>query len=49
MAGQAHSVKKIFTAAVTTVASKPEGVRGLLRGRDFMHDDQTFGADRDGQ
>jgi hypothetical protein len=49
MANETTSFKRIFTAAVTTVASKPQGVRGPLRGKDFMLDDQTSDADRDGQ
>jgi hypothetical protein len=49
MANETTSFKRIFTAAVATVASKPQGVRGPLRGKDFMLDDQTSGADRDGQ
>jgi len=49
MAGTDNSIKRFFSAAVTAVASKPQGVRGPLRGKDFMLDDQTSGADRDGQ
>jgi len=49
MAENSTSIKRIVSAAVTAVASKPQGVRGPLRGKDFMLDDQTFGADRDGQ
>jgi hypothetical protein len=42
-------IKRFFVSAVTTVTSRPQGVRGALRGKDFMLDDQTFGADSDGQ
>lgn len=41
-------IKRIVEAAVTSVTSPPRGVRGPLRGRDFMLDDLTYGADRDG-
>jgi hypothetical protein len=41
-------IKRLFEVAVTSVAARPLGVRGPLRGRDFMLDDMTFGADRDG-
>ena len=49
MADSTITIKRFFTAAVTAVTSKPQGVRGPLRGKDFMLDDQTSGADRDGQ
>jgi hypothetical protein len=42
------TIKRFFVNAVTTVTAQPQGVRGPLRGKDFMLDDQTFGADRDG-
>ncbi len=48
MAVTTTTIKRFFTSAVTTVTARPQGVRGPLRGRDFMLDDQTFGADRDG-
>ena len=48
MADSKTSVTHYITRAVTTVASRPQGVRGPLRGKDFMLDDQTSGADRDG-
>jgi hypothetical protein len=41
-------IKRIVEAAVTTVTSPPRGVRGPLRGRDFMLDDLTYDADHDG-
>ena len=41
------TLKHFFVSAVTSVTSRPAGVRGPLRGKDFMLDDQTFGADRD--
>jgi hypothetical protein len=44
-----NSIKRIFEVAVTSVATRPQGVRGPLRGRDFMLDDMTRGADRDGR
>jgi hypothetical protein len=40
-------IKRIVEVAVTRV-THPSGVRGPLRGRDFMLDDLTYGADRDG-
>jgi hypothetical protein len=48
MADSITSLTHIITRAVTTVAARPQGVRGPLRGKDFMLDDQTFGADSDG-
>ena len=48
MADNATTIKHFITHAVTTVTSRPQGVRGPLRGKDFMLDDQTFGADSDG-
>jgi hypothetical protein len=44
-----NSIKRIFEVAVTSVTTRPRGVRGPLRGRDFMLDDMTRGADRDGR
>jgi hypothetical protein len=49
MARTPTTISHIVTSAVTAVTSRPLGVRGPLRGKDFMLDDQTFGADRDGQ
>jgi len=46
-AASTSNIKRFFVSAVSTVASSPQGVRGPLRGKDFMLDDQTFGADRD--
>ncbi len=43
------SIKRFFEIAVTSLAAKPVGVRGPLRGRDFMLDDLTINADRDGR
>ena len=48
MAESNTSITHIITSAVTSVTSRPQGVRGPLRGRDFMLDDLTFGADSDG-
>ncbi len=42
------SIKHFFEVAIHTVTTQPQGSRGPLRGKDFMLDDQTFGADRDG-
>jgi hypothetical protein len=49
MATASTSIKGFFASAVTSVTSLPQGVRGPLRGKDFMLDDQTFDADRDGR
>ena len=48
MADAVTSLKHVFEVAVTTVTARPQGVRGPLRGRDFMLDDLTSGADSDG-
>jgi hypothetical protein len=48
MAEGITSIAHYITRAVTTVATRPQGVRGPLRGKDFMLDDQTSGADGDG-
>ena len=48
MAENLTGIKRFFGIAVTRVATRPQGVRGRLRGKDFMLDDMTFGADRDG-
>ena len=41
------SIKHFFEVAVSSVTAQPQGVRGPIRGKDFMLDDMTFGADRD--
>jgi len=48
MADSITGITHIITRAVATVTARPQGVRGPLRGKDFMLDDQTFGADGDG-
>jgi len=48
VAEYSSGIKRIFKVAVTSVATRPQGVRGPLRGKDFMLHDLTFGADRDG-
>ena len=45
MADSLASIKRILEAAVSTVATRIPGTRGPLRGRDFMLDDLTHGAD----
>ena len=45
MADGLASIKRILEAAVSTVATRIPGTRGPLRGRDFMLDDLTHGAD----
>jgi hypothetical protein len=47
-AASTSNIKSFVVSAVTTVTTRPQGVRGPLRGKDFMLDDQTFDADRDG-
>ena len=49
MAQSVTGIKRLFEVALATVAVPPQGVRGPLRGRDFMLDDLTYGADRDGR
>jgi hypothetical protein len=49
MAQSVTGIKRIFEVALSTVAVPPQGVRGPLRGKDFMLDDLTYGADRDGR
>jgi hypothetical protein len=49
MAATIGTIRHYVEVAFTAVAAQPQGVRGPLRGKDFMRDDQTFGADRDGQ
>ncbi|NLE23050.1 MAG: hypothetical protein GX624_09785 [Actinobacteria bacterium] len=48
MATSILSIKRIVGRAMTSFTTAPQGVRGPLRGKDFMLDDQTFDADRDG-
>jgi hypothetical protein len=48
MADSIATITHFITRAVTTVTARPQGVRGPLRGKDFMLDDQTSGADGDG-
>ncbi len=48
MADRITSIKRFFEVAITAVTTPRQGSRGPLRGKDFMLDDQTFGADRDG-
>jgi len=45
MAEGLASIKRIVETAVSTVATHVPGTRGPLRGRDFMLDDLTHGAD----
>ncbi len=45
MADTLAGIKRIFVVAVSPVASHVPGTRGPLRGRDFMLDDLTHGAD----
>jgi hypothetical protein len=46
MADRFATIKRFFEVTVSTVASSgPEG-RGSRRGKDFMRDDLTYGADR---
>jgi hypothetical protein len=49
MADGIASIKRLVEVAVSSVMAPPTGVRGPLRGRDFMLDDLTHGADRDGR
>jgi hypothetical protein len=48
MSENTAGIKRIVEAAKTSLAASPKGVRGPLRGRDFMLDDLTYDADRDG-
>jgi hypothetical protein len=48
MSQSSTGIKRIVEAAMTSVTAPPKGVRGPLRGRDFMLDDLTYDADRDG-
>jgi hypothetical protein len=45
MAEGLASIKRMVETAVSTVATHVPGTRGPLRGRDFMLDDLTHGAD----
>ena len=49
MADGLASIKRLVEIAVSTVTTPPLETRGPLRGRDFMLDDLTNGADRDGR
>jgi hypothetical protein len=49
MADGLASIKRLLEGAVSTVTTPAPGTRGHLRGRDFMLDDLTHGADRDGR
>ena len=49
MAESLASIKRFVEVAVSTVTTPAPGTRGHLRGRDFMLDDLTYGADRDGR
>lgn len=49
MSDRLASIKRLVESAVTSVMTPPTGTRGPLRGRDFMLDDLTHGADRDGR
>jgi len=40
-------IKRIVEAAMTSVTAAPKGARAM-RGKDFMLDDLTYNADRDG-
>jgi hypothetical protein len=49
MADGIASIKRLFEVAVSSMTTPTSGVRGPLRGRDFMLDDLTYGADSDGR
>lgn len=49
MADGFASIKRLVEVAVSSVTTRPTGSRGPLRGRDFMLDDLTHGADSDGR
>ncbi len=49
MADGLASIKRLVEVAVSSVTTPHPGTRGPLRGRDFMLDDLTYGADRDGR
>jgi len=43
------NVKRLIEVATTTVTAPSQAARSSLRGKDFMLDDLTSGADRDGR
>jgi hypothetical protein len=49
MAEGLASIRRLVEAAASTVTTPAPGTRGPLRGRDFMLDDLTQGADSDGR
>ena len=49
MADGLASIKRLVEVAVSTVLAPAPETRGHLRGRDFMLDDLTHGADREGR
>lgn len=49
MADGFASIKRFIEVAVSTVTTSGSGTRGSRRGRNFMLDDLTYGADRDGR
>ena len=49
MADGIASIKRLVEVAVSSVTTPSLETRGPLRGRDFMLDDLTRGADRDGR
>jgi hypothetical protein len=49
MADSLASFRRLVEVAVSSLTTPPTGVRGPLRGRDFMLDDLTHGADSDGR
>jgi len=42
MAESLTGIKRVFEVALASVAARPQGVRGPLRGKDFMLDDMTL-------
>ena len=49
MADGLAGIKRLVKVAVSSLTTPSPGRRGHLRGRDFMLDDLTHGADRDGR
>ena len=49
MADGLAGIKRLVEVAVSTLVAPALETRGPLRGRDFMLDDLTQGADRDGR
>ena len=49
MADGLATIKRLVEVAVNSLTTPTTGTRGPLRGRDFMLDDLTHGADRDGR